>query len=239
MNIYNFHSITKEYLTTVVAEADPAESRKQGKFIPLIPANATLIEPPTVEANQVAVFENNKWVVKADYRKNYVKVDDNFQVQEITTIGEQEGFYLVDKAIGELIKENPDNFKIQDGEIVQKTKSEIEEQKAQQEAERIAMLNLTGADVERAIYKAVGMDFDDIISLIEAQPLSETGKPIIDIKALKIELKANNFYRGNPYISQVGSLLGFTEEQLTAFFETNDYTKLLPETNLLPDTIIE
>ena len=239
MNIYNFDLMTKEFLTATTAEADPAESRKQGKFIPLIPANATLIEPPTVEANQVAVFENNKWVVKADYRKNYVKVDDNFQVQEITTIGEQEGFYLVDKAIGELIKENPDNFKIQDGEIVQKTKSEIEEQKAQQEAERIAMLNLTGADVERAIYKAVGMDFDDIISLIEAQPLSETGKPIIDIKALKIELKANNFYRGNPYISQVGSLLGFTEEQLTAFFETNDYTKLLPETNLLPDTIIE
>lgn len=123
-------------------------------------------------------------------------------------------------------------------EVIDNTE-EYEQEQAQKEAERIAMLNLTAADVERAIYKAVGMDFDDIISLIEAQPLSETGKPIIDIKALKIELKANNFYRGNPYISQVGSLLGFTEEQLTAFFETNDYTKLLPETNILPDTIIE
>lgn len=123
-------------------------------------------------------------------------------------------------------------------EVIDNTE-EYEQEQAQKEAKRIAMLNLTAADVERAIYKAVGMDFDDIISLIEAQPLSETGQPIIDIKALKIELKANNFYRGNPYISQVGSLLGFTEEQLTAFFETNDYTKLLPETNLLPDTIIE
>lgn len=239
MNIYNFHSITKEYLTTVVAEADPAETKKQGKFIPLVPANATLIEPPIVEVNQVAVFENNGWVIKADYRKNYVKVNDNFQVQEIATIGEQEGFYVVDKAIGELIKENPNNFKIQDNQIVQKTETEIEQQKAQEEAERIAMLNLTGADVERAIYKAVGMDFDDIISLIEAQPLSETGKPIIDIKALKIELKANNFYRGSEWVNKIGNFLGFTSEQMDLFFETNDYTKLLPETNLLPDTIIE
>lgn len=97
------------------------------------------------------------------------------------------------------------------------------------EKERVAMLNLTGADVERAIYKAKGMDFNDIIAFLEAQPLSQDGTPVVDIKALKIELKANNFYRGNPYINLVGSLLGFSENQLDEFFETNDYTKLLAE----------
>ena len=104
---------------------------------------------------------------------------------------------------------------------------EYQQEQAQKEKERIAMLNLTAADVERAIYKAKGLDFDDILALVEAQPLAEDGTPQIDIKALKIELKANNFYRGNPYISQVGSLLGFTSQQLDDFFETNDYTKLL------------
>ena len=104
-----------------------------------------------------------------------------------------------------------------------------DEQKAQEEAERIAMLNLTAADVERAIYKAKGLDFDDIVTMVQAQPLSEEGTPILDIKALKIELKANNFYRGNPYIDQVGAILGFTKQQLDKFFETNDYTKLLSE----------
>lgn len=107
-----------------------------------------------------------------------------------------------------------------------------EEELAQMEAERIAMLNLTAADVERAIYKARGMDFDDIITLVEqynqTEPMSETGESAsIDIKALKIELRANNFYRGNPYIDMVGNLLGFTKKQLDEFFETNDYTKLL------------
>lgn len=102
---------------------------------------------------------------------------------------------------------------------------EYEAEQARKEAERIAMLNLTAADVERAIYKAKGIDFDDVIDLVEAQALSEE-TPAIDIKALKIELKANNFYRGNPYIDVVGTLLGFTKEQLDEFFETNDYRYL-------------
>ena len=114
--------------------------------------------------------------------------------------------------------------------LAEKCPMKSDEQKAAEEAERIAMLNLTSADVERAIYQAKGMDFDDIIAFIEAQPLSEDElSPKIDIKALKIELKANNFYRGNPYVETIGKLLGFTDTQLNEFFETNDYTKLLPE----------
>ena len=118
-----------------------------------------------------------------------------------------------------------------------------DEEKAAEEAERIAMLNLTAADVERAIYRAKGIDFEDVIKKVEklnslnveeldSDTNSSTSQPItpstsIDLKALKIELKANNFYRGNPYIDAVGTILGFTKEQLDEFFETNDYTKLM------------
>lgn len=111
--------------------------------------------------------------------------------------------------------------------LTDKCPMKTDEEKIQEETKRIAMLNLTAADVERAIYKAKGLDFDDILTLIEAQPLNENGEAILDIKALKIELKANNFYRGNPYINQVGTLLGLTSQQLDEFFETNDYTKLM------------
>ena len=114
--------------------------------------------------------------------------------------------------------------KLVDDEVVDNTE-EYEAERAQKEAERISMLNLTAADVERAIYKAKGIDFNDVIALVEAQALSEE-TPAIDIKALKIELKANNFYRGNPYIDVVGTLLGFTKEQLDEFFDTNDYRYL-------------
>lgn len=124
----------------------------------------------------------------------------------------------------EISKEVYDNFEkyiYQDGQIV--LDPDYEAKQAQKEKERIAQLYLTGADVERGIYKAKGMDFEDIVNFITNNP--QDG---LDIKALKIELKANNFYRGNPYVSAIGQLLGFTEEQLDQFFETNDYTVLLP-----------
>lgn len=120
--------------------------------------------------------------------------------------------------------------------LVGKCPMKTDEEKELEEKERVAKLHLTGADVERGIYQAKGMDFEDIIALVEqlAQTIidEETGEVIqqgidIDVKALKIELKANNFYRGNPYVNAVGALLGFTSEQLNKFFETNDYTVLL------------
>lgn len=96
------------------------------------------------------------------------------------------------------------------------TVDEYQQEKQKQERERIALLNMTGADVERAIYKVKGIDFEDILAMVK-------NNPAIDEKALKIEFKANNFFRGNPYIEQVGSLLGFTSEMLDKFFDTKDY----------------
>lgn len=103
---------------------------------------------------------------------------------------------------------------------------EYKEEQAQKEAARIALLNLTAADVERGLYKAKGIDFEDIIAQLEAMPLAEGQEPLVDIKALKIELKANNFYRGNPYINTIGQFLGLSTGQLDRFFENNDYRYL-------------
>ncbi len=226
MNIYYYDNETGEYLSTGECEADPQETKDKGYFVPLVPAYATLLPPGEYEDDEVAVFQDNSWVIKTDYR-NYMLVDDNLTVSSITTIDKPESGYVVNEATAQEITEYPDKFKIVDGAVVKKTDAEYQAELAQKEALRVAQLNLTGADLERAIYKAKGMDFNDVIALIEAQPLSEGQEPQIDIKALKIELKANNFYRGNPYIDAVGTLLGFTKQQLDEFFETNDYTKLL------------
>ena len=119
------------------------------------------------------------------------------------------------------IKEVQEGYVIYDFELM--TIEEKEAKETQQERERLDMLYLTGADVERGIYQAKGMDFDDIMAFVMANPPQG-----LDVKALKIELKANNFYRGNPYVNAVGALLGFTSEMLDKFFEFNDYTYLLP-----------
>lgn len=119
------------------------------------------------------------------------------------------------------IIETQDEYVLDGDEYVLKDAA-WEEKQAQAEKERIAKLFLTRADVERGIYQAKGMDFDDIIALVtQLQPAG------LDIKALKIELKANNFYRGNPYVDTIGALLGFTSIQLDKFFTDGNYEHLL------------
>lgn len=120
-------------------------------------------------------------------------------------------------------------YTIEETEIKLVAKGYTEEENVELERERINMLSLTAADVERAIYKVKGMDFEDVIEMVRGLVDTSTqgeDEAAIDLKALKIELKANNFYRGNPYIDQVGELLGFSAKQLDEFFETGDYKKL-------------
>ena len=125
------------------------------------------------------------------------------------------------------VKQLPNDYEqgkyiVNNGELV--LNPNFEEEQAIKEKERIAKLYLTGADVERGIYQAKGMDFEYIIAMVtQLQPEG------LDVKALRIELKANHFYRGNPYVSAVGTLLGFTDEMLDKFFETKDYRYLLQE----------
>ena len=120
------------------------------------------------------------------------------------------------------------------GYVIEETETELqalgytEEEITQAEKVRIENLFLTGADVERGIYQAIGKDFEDIIELVETLQFAEAPQVQgLDIKALKIELKANHFYRGNPYVNAIGALLGFSSEQLDKFFEKNDYTYLI------------
>lgn len=137
-------------------------------------------------------------------------------------------FYNLDK-----VEYTEDEY-VLDGEEYVLKNQDWEARQTKKEAERIAGLKLTGADVERGIYKAKGMDFNDILAYVtQLQPEG------LDIKALGIELKANNFYRGNPYVDAVGTLLGFTKEQLDNFFEFNDYTYLISEPPVIEDTTIE
>ena len=67
-----------------------------------------------------------------------------------------------------------DKYIIENGEVV--LNPDYDAILEQKEAERISMLSLTAADVERAIYKAKGIDFEDVITQLEAIPLAETCK---------------------------------------------------------------
>ena len=100
-----------------------------------------------------------------------------------------------------------------------------EEELAQQKRESVAMLSLTRGDVFRGLLQARGVTRAMLRGMIESnEQLTEVQKEmaLIDFD------EALNFYRGNALIDTVGLALGIEAEQLDRFFETNDYTCLLP-----------
>lgn len=95
---------------------------------------------------------------------------------------------------------------------------DYEEIVKRRERERLDNLTLTPADVERALYKAKDMDFDDLKDYIHSQ------LPDLDIKALSIEFRAKDFYRGAEangirLFDVVGKLLGYLPEDMDYLFE--------------------
>ena len=113
-------------------------------------------------------------------------------------------------------EENTDN--ITEIVVFDETQQEAQERIARIERQRLDALTLTPADVERALYKEKQMDFEDLKALI-AQQL-----PQIDTKALSIEFRAKDFYRGAMYgnmrlFDVVGALLGYTPKDMDYLFE--------------------
>ena len=107
-------------------------------------------------------------------------------------------------------------YKIKETETELKALGYTEEELELQERERIAKLSLTKREVFLGLYQAKGVTPE----MIKAQ--------ITDPMAL-IEFEyANDYFRGNPLIDAVGAVLGITPQQLDCFFQTKDYTCLLP-----------
>ncbi len=118
----------------------------------------------------------------------------------------------------------------QQGYEIRETETELqawgytEEEKQEQERERLDRLTLTPADVERALYKAKQMDFEDLKALI-VQAL-----PTVDIKELSIEFRAKDFYRGAVangmrLFDVVGALLGYSSDDMDYLFVNKELPK--------------
>lgn len=151
----------------------------------------------------IFVENNNKLIGAGQGRL----VDDNIQNIEVTE--EIYNNYVQDSDLyiwdGSKIISNPDY-------------EEIKKRKHRQELDA---LTLTPADVERALYKAKDMDFEDLKALIKSQI------PTIDIKALSIEFRAKDFYRGAEangmrLFDVVGALLGYSSDDMDYLFQNKE-----------------
>lgn len=99
--------------------------------------------------------------------------------------------------------------------LAQKCPMKTDEEKEREKRKRLCMLSITKREMFLGLYQAKQITPD----MLKAQ--------ITDPLAL-IEFEyANNYYRGNPLINEIGAKLGFSTEQLDRFFETKDYKELI------------
>ena len=68
MNVYKYNEDTKEYISTEQAMIDPLETKKQGKNIYLLPANATFTAPTEAQEGYVNVWNGEAWEQVEDNR---------------------------------------------------------------------------------------------------------------------------------------------------------------------------
>ena len=84
MIFYTYDEKTKEYVGTQNGFIDPLETKKQGKNVYLVPANATDKKPLKTKENQAVIFNGSEWEFIADYRnKTYYIGTEQHEMKEL------------------------------------------------------------------------------------------------------------------------------------------------------------
>lgn len=110
-------------------------------------------------------------------------------------------------------------FEIKETETALEAWGYTEEEKQEQERERLDKLSMTRGDVFEALILAKGLGKAQIRAMIEQAELDDITKALY----LNRFDEALEFYRGYPIFDMLGQALGITGEMLDKFFETKDY----------------
>ena len=116
MIFYTYDEKTKEYTGTQNAFIDPLETKKRGKNVYLVPANATDKKPLKTKENQAVIFNGSEWEIIADYRsKTYYIGTEQHEMKELGELPQGATFEPVEpektldeKTLEELQKEQTD-----------------------------------------------------------------------------------------------------------------------------------
>ena len=84
MIFYTYDEKTKEYTGTQNGFIDPLETKKRGKNVYLLPANATYQKPLETKENQAVIFNGSEWEIIADYRgKTYYIGTEQHEMKQL------------------------------------------------------------------------------------------------------------------------------------------------------------
>lgn len=161
---YKYDKTTHEYLGKDYARLNPVETKIQGKEVYLLPPYYTMIEPPELAEHKIAVFENDGWVVKDDYRGCFI-CDELLNIQIVQEIGElPEGFIFITEAQAEQIKADYLWYVVKDGKLIKNP--DYEKQKEQERKDYIARLGMTKYDFYKFICVPNGITYTMLMQMV-------------------------------------------------------------------------
>lgn len=166
MLIYSYDKNTLEYINEAEASLDIKATEREGKDVWLVPAYATLKKPPKTTKNKAAVFENDTWIVKDDFRGKYA-CDELLNIIYVQKIGSlPEGFIIITQKQAEKIEQDQFYYIVQDGELIVNPNYEEDKEKARKE--RIAKLGMTKYDFFKYVCQPYDIDYQTLISVVNS-----------------------------------------------------------------------
>lgn len=209
MFTYRYDSKTLEFVAEEKAYIDPERTKAAGYEVYILPAYSTFKKPDLAE-HQAAIYDisNDDWVILSDYRGQYI-VNESMGVKIQTELGPlPDGYIAISEEQAVIIQEDPTYYIVDNGRLIKNPN--YEEQKAKEEAERVAHLSMTKYDFYKLICQPAGLGYQQVMALVNSND---------DIAA------AWNFcervYRGdvllNLYIKDF--IPNITEEQLDNIFK--------------------
>ena len=192
ITLHTYHAKTKEY----TGEYEYYWVKGMG-----IAANSTTTPPPNVQAKEVAIFEDNDWVVVQDNRGTVVYNTENQQESVVDYIGDiKDGFTTISPS------SQYDTWSV-DMWVDQRT----EQQKLQDVTSLLKPLT-------RRQFKLALLE-NNLLSVID-NAISNISDPILKSR-IEIEyVEATEFVRTSESVKYMISLLELTEEQANSLWET-------------------
>ena len=128
--------------------------------------------------------------------------------------------YTENQKIDFIVEQNHKNgYEIRETDSTLEAWGYTEEEKQEQERERLDKLSMTRGDVFEALILAKGLTKPQIRTMIEQAELDDITKALY----LNRFDEALEFYRGYPIFDMLGQALGVTGAMLDKFFEKKDY----------------
>ena len=169
MQAYMYSITTHELLESVTCFPDPVRSRKEGREVYLLPANATFTEPPAKRAGYTAVWNGSGWAEVEDHRgAQYWPKGATFNSAPLEM-----------KELGPL----PDGASLTRPEQTDEEKAAEEERRKQAEAEAARLPDLEEAVAELGVTSASDKEESDAAALDLAAYAAELEQRIAKLEA--------------------------------------------------------